>query len=336
MEFGYDHTSATSGSPAAEQQKLSAQPSPAHDVYPQYSQQQYNNYDVHFEPRGYESWYSSADYYMQNSYANFDYISPVPSSVNTLRHSLSDMPPTEDLVDDLSTVSSPSLKRLRSDEETDSLAKKSRLDDLVQAACMVRLPHHATRMTYPSTHIPTYTAEPRSSTRSSSVSIARKNPAVLAKYEGLLQNSDASMMYVESDCKVMILGPNMSDVPGNASFFGYVNGHVEAEYIFAMARRGECRLTHARLNEVERSQIDGGFGYVYAESSSGIRRWTDGYLWKDSYWQYNRKAMLYKEAELCTGPTGKPQKVEKLGGLRKKVISDSKSDLKMVIYFRDV
>lgn len=117
------------------------------------------------------------------------------------------------------------------------------------------------------------------------------------------------------------------------SFYGQVSDYAAALPLFKAARTGKMRLVQTRLTELQRQYIKEGQGYIYDEIDSGIQRWTDGFDWKDSYWQYNKKSMLYKQADRVV-KNNVIIKVEKLNGLRKRVIVDGESTLRLICYFK--
>lgn len=65
-------------------------------------------------------------------------------------------------------------------------------------------------------------------------------------------------------------------------FRGFVETTYDALLIFEAARRGMVPRVTRRLIERERGMVQSGAVFVFDEHESGIRRWTDGYVWSPS------------------------------------------------------
>ncbi|OAD03888.1 hypothetical protein MUCCIDRAFT_141801 [Mucor lusitanicus CBS 277.49] len=66
------------------------------------------------------------------------------------------------------------------------------------------------------------------------------------------------------------------------TFFGYIETTKDALLIFEGCRRGLIPRVSRRLQEKERRMIRSGSVFVFDESESGIKRWTDGLVWSPS------------------------------------------------------
>eukprot|EP01135_Chromosphaera_perkinsii_P001232 Nk52_evm5s163 gene=Nk52_evmTU5s163 len=134
------------------------------------------------------------------------------------------------------------------------------------------------------------------------------------------------------------LVPKTSSEQGSVSFYGFISNLGDARHLFQAALDGKCRLVKQRLNEADRKLIKVGQGYIYDEVDSGIKRWTDGIDWKDSYWQCNNQAMLYKEAgyeEAIENGEYQRRKIEKPNGFRKLLIADLNTKMRVICYFHE-
>lgn len=92
-----------------------------------------------------------------------------------------------------------------------------------------------------------------------------------------------------------------------------------------------------------------GFGYVYDEADSVIRRWTDGLSWYVATYCHGTRLtrsrgdsyhpgsgfMIYHEVHLVMTEGGKRFKREKDNGLRKRAVADPTSSLRLVYYYYD-
>eukprot|EP01137_Pigoraptor_chileana_P012189 Opistho-2@64272 len=119
----------------------------------------------------------------------------------------------------------------------------------------------------------------------------------------------------------------------HVSFLGYVRNEETAFKVFAEARKGGCRLVTYRLRDV---LFGPGEGYVYDSSSSEIQRWTDPYDWGETHHTDSRYLLFYRQANVVVDPlTGAKRKVERETGLRKKIMADPHSNLRLINYYTD-
>ena len=66
------------------------------------------------------------------------------------------------------------------------------------------------------------------------------------------------------------------------TYYGYIKDKSDAVLIIEACRRGYLPLVRERLNDFQRESIRCGSVYVFHETSSGIKRWTDGLVWTPS------------------------------------------------------
>lgn len=66
------------------------------------------------------------------------------------------------------------------------------------------------------------------------------------------------------------------------SYFGFCPTQKDSLILFEAARRGLIPTVKERLSDKERMQIQSGAVYIWSESDSGIKRWTDGLSWSNS------------------------------------------------------
>ncbi|KAI9314863.1 Gti1/Pac2 family-domain-containing protein [Dichotomocladium elegans] len=66
------------------------------------------------------------------------------------------------------------------------------------------------------------------------------------------------------------------------TFHGYIETTQDVLLIFEGCRRGLLPRISRRLQEKERKMIQSGSVFVFDERESGIKRWTDGYVWSPS------------------------------------------------------
>ncbi|KAI8080098.1 Gti1/Pac2 family-domain-containing protein [Gilbertella persicaria] len=66
------------------------------------------------------------------------------------------------------------------------------------------------------------------------------------------------------------------------TFHGYIETTTDILLLIEACRHGILPVTNRRLFEKERSLIQSGTIIVFDESASGIKRWTDGFLWSPS------------------------------------------------------
>lgn len=65
-------------------------------------------------------------------------------------------------------------------------------------------------------------------------------------------------------------------------FTGFVETTYDALLVFEAGRRGLIPRVTRRLTEDERSMVKSGAVFIFDESESGIKRWTDGLVWSPS------------------------------------------------------
>ncbi|KAJ1886490.1 Gluconate transport-inducing protein, partial [Coemansia sp. IMI 209127] len=85
------------------------------------------------------------------------------------------------------------------------------------------------------------------------------------------------------------------------TYHGYVETTDDALRIFEACRRGILMRRNRRLCESERTGISSGSLFVWDESESGIRRWTDGKKWSPS--RVNGCFLVYTELHPRISPS---------------------------------
>ncbi|KAI7907381.1 Gti1/Pac2 family-domain-containing protein [Cokeromyces recurvatus] len=81
----------------------------------------------------------------------------------------------------------------------------------------------------------------------------------------------------------------------NETFHGFIETTTDALLIFEACQRGMLPKVTRRLQDRERNSIRSGAVYVFDERESGIRRWTDGFIWSPSRILGN--FLIYRELE---------------------------------------
>lgn len=77
--------------------------------------------------------------------------------------------------------------------------------------------------------------------------------------------------------------PHHPSAPGlDPPFKGLIATTQDALLVFEAARRGMIPRVTRRLVESERGMIQSGAVFIFDENESGIKRWTDGYVWSPS------------------------------------------------------
>ena len=79
------------------------------------------------------------------------------------------------------------------------------------------------------------------------------------------------------------------------TFYGMVETSADALRIFQLCREGRLGRVRRRLHDHERKQIRSGSVFVFNETESGIKRWTDGRLWSPS--RIFGDFLIYRELE---------------------------------------
>ncbi|KAJ2555108.1 Gluconate transport-inducing protein, partial [Coemansia sp. RSA 1933] len=125
-----------------------------------------------------------------------------------------------------------------------------------------------------------------------------------------------------------------STTTATETYHGYVETTDDALRILEACRRGTLKRRSRRLCESERTNISSGSLFVWDESESGIRRWTDGKRWSPS--RVNGCFLVY--TELHPRPSSsRTSDIPLENGLVKKALSlftNTTSKLHLVCYFR--
>ncbi|KAJ1662370.1 Gluconate transport-inducing protein [Coemansia sp. RSA 1813] len=117
------------------------------------------------------------------------------------------------------------------------------------------------------------------------------------------------------------------------TYHGYVETTDDALRIFEACRKGTLARRSRRLCESERNEISSGSLFVWDESESGIRRWTDGKRWSPS--RVNGCFLVYTELHAKPSKASPDMPLE--NGLVKKALSlftNSSSKLHLVCYYK--
>ncbi|PIA13647.1 hypothetical protein COEREDRAFT_48551, partial [Coemansia reversa NRRL 1564] len=93
----------------------------------------------------------------------------------------------------------------------------------------------------------------------------------------------------------------------NASYHGFIATTDDALLMFEACRQNIFPRRRHRLNEIERNEITSGSIFVWDETESGIRRWTDGKRWSPSrvngcflsYIELKPKSYKKKQSTTC-------------------------------------
>ncbi|ORX52774.1 hypothetical protein DM01DRAFT_1383936 [Hesseltinella vesiculosa] len=83
------------------------------------------------------------------------------------------------------------------------------------------------------------------------------------------------------------------------TFHGYIDTTQDVLLIFEGCRRGLLPKVNRRLHERERRMIQSGSVFVFDEQESGVKRWTDGFLWSPSRILGN--FLIYRELDKKQG-----------------------------------
>ncbi|KAL9550175.1 hypothetical protein MBANPS3_004842 [Mucor bainieri] len=84
-------------------------------------------------------------------------------------------------------------------------------------------------------------------------------------------------------------------MPFTKTFHGFIENTTDSLLVIEACRRGLLPTINRRLIERERSAIKSGTIIVFDETESGIKRWTDGFLWSPSRILGN--FLVYRELE---------------------------------------
>ncbi|KAI8891407.1 hypothetical protein K501DRAFT_281427 [Backusella circina FSU 941] len=84
-------------------------------------------------------------------------------------------------------------------------------------------------------------------------------------------------------------------MPLTKTFHGFIENATDTLLIIEACRTGILPTVNRRLIERERSSIKSGTIIVFDENESGIKRWTDGFLWSPS--RILGDFLVYRELE---------------------------------------
>lgn len=84
------------------------------------------------------------------------------------------------------------------------------------------------------------------------------------------------------------------------SYFGCMHKLSHYLSLFQLAVNREVPTLKKRLNDTEKDMIRAGSTYIYSESESGIRRWTDNLSWTPS--RASNECVFYQEIASHTQP----------------------------------
>lgn len=82
------------------------------------------------------------------------------------------------------------------------------------------------------------------------------------------------------------------------TFYGLIETTADALKVIELCRQGKLGRVRRRLHEKERKMIRSGSVFVFDETESGVKRWTDGRLWSPSRILGN--FLIYRELERKT------------------------------------
>ncbi|KAJ1901397.1 Gluconate transport-inducing protein [Kickxella alabastrina] len=117
------------------------------------------------------------------------------------------------------------------------------------------------------------------------------------------------------------------------TYTGFVDTSEDALLIFEACRLGILKCRNRRLAESERKHIKSGWIFIWDETESHIKRWTDGKRWSPS--RVNGCFLIYTELQPKSSPM---PDVPLENGLTKKSLSiftSSNTKLHLVSYYRD-
>ncbi|KAJ2121579.1 Gluconate transport-inducing protein [Coemansia sp. RSA 720] len=118
------------------------------------------------------------------------------------------------------------------------------------------------------------------------------------------------------------------------TYRGYIATTDDALLMFEACRLGMLQRRTRRLCERERNMLDSGCVYVWDESESGIRRWTDGKRWSPS--RVNGCFLSYSELEPKSDELPLTSDVPLDNGMTKKsmtLFTTQNSKLHLICYF---
>lgn len=82
------------------------------------------------------------------------------------------------------------------------------------------------------------------------------------------------------------------------TFYGLIETTADALKVIELCRQGKLGRVRRRLHDKERKMIRSGSVFVFDETESGVKRWTDGRLWSPSRILGN--FLIYRELERKT------------------------------------
>ncbi|OAD06315.1 hypothetical protein MUCCIDRAFT_137509 [Mucor lusitanicus CBS 277.49] len=85
------------------------------------------------------------------------------------------------------------------------------------------------------------------------------------------------------------------NVPVTETFYGYIETTRDSLLLFEACKRGLLPRITRRLQDKERILIRSGTIFCFDEHESGIKRWTDGFVWSPSRIMGN--FLIYRELE---------------------------------------
>ena len=81
------------------------------------------------------------------------------------------------------------------------------------------------------------------------------------------------------------------------TFYGWIDNTADAFRIFQLCRSSQLGRVRRRLQDSERRLIRSGSVFVFSETESGMKRWTDGKVWSPS--RILGHFLIYRELEPC-------------------------------------
>lgn len=110
------------------------------------------------------------------------------------------------------------------------------------------------------------------------------------------------------------------------TFYGIIRSPEDVVILLEACRRGLLPRVTKRMSNEERACIRSGSVFVYDETESGIRRWTDGRAWSPSRIQGD--FLVYREVEKKLPPPRSPMDYQfPKGEVRGKLTKDDEQGL---------
>ncbi|KAJ2726929.1 Gluconate transport-inducing protein [Coemansia sp. Benny D115] len=121
------------------------------------------------------------------------------------------------------------------------------------------------------------------------------------------------------------------------TYTGYVGTSEDAILLFEACQQGLLHYRSQRMIERERKDIKSGSVYVWSETDTGIKRWTDGRKWSPS--RADGSFLTYQELESKSSPSEKADEIPVPDGLIKRALSiltsfDTEDKLHLMCYYR--